>query len=176
MVYTGEHGSYHWVASSTQIDSLKDLVLRHHRGLYLVITSFDSGSLVLVDEQKAAGWTMQGRVAVSPLLSGVSSIPEDQYDEWYILPQPSFPGQGLEVFVNYGGFTLASPDEVYGDVDPPWDRRSLNALLAIQERFWSQMERILPVTFVAMGDCEVVVSSKGEFIEQVRAAASHASE
>ena len=43
--------------------------------------------------------------------------------------------------------------------------------IAIQERFWAQMERVDPVSYIAMGDLDVVVSKRREFIENLRAGA-----
>ena len=73
--------------------------------------------------------------------------------------------------MNYGGFTLVPIEEIYKTFDPTWERGGLNYLVPIQDRFWSQMERVDPVSYIAMGDHDVVVSKRREFIEQLRAGA-----
>ncbi|MFN0020569.1 MAG: hypothetical protein ACKVP0_20105 [Pirellulaceae bacterium] len=71
-----------------------------------------------------------------PLLVG-DFIRHDQYDEWYVVKYPKFETTGNEIFVNYYGFTLVSPEETYKTYDPTWDRLGLDWVLPIQARFWS---------------------------------------
>jgi hypothetical protein len=104
------------------------------------------------------GWAGRGAVAVSPPLGEAVEIPHDQYDEWYVLSDPAAVN-GAEVFVNYGGFSLAAPA-----ASPDW-------LAPIRERFWAQLGRVRPESFVAMGDNDVIVSRNSRFIQAVRAAA-----
>jgi hypothetical protein len=106
----------------------------------------------------------------SPLVEGLD-IPHDQYDEWYLFEEPPPAAWQPEVFVNYGGFTLAPIADILSTYDPTWDRRGLDYLVPIQERFWAQLERVDPVTYGAVGDYDVVVSKRREFIERLRAQA-----
>ena len=171
MIYTGSHGEYSWLVSGSQIWSLTDLVLRFHRGLRLCITCFDSGPLRLVDEEIAQGWTTQGQVTISPPLIEGMSIPHDQYDEWYLLDTPRFEKPDIEVFVNYGGLTLVAPAETCKTFDPTWERMGLDWLAGVQERFWLQLERLQPASYVAVGDNDIVVSRNHRFVQSVREAA-----
>jgi hypothetical protein len=45
---------------------------------------------------------------------------------------------------------------------------------AVQERFWSQLQRLKPESYVASGDRDVVVSRNQRFIDGVRQAAERA--
>ncbi len=171
MVDTGKQGGHHWLVSPSQVWPLTDLVLRFHHGLHLCVTAFDSGPIRPSEDEIAQGWTMQGNVMVSPPLNSTLSIPRDQYDEWYILARPAFAGAEIEVFVNCGGFTLVAPEETYKTFDPTWMRQGLDWLTPIQERFWSQLERLNPETYVAVGDNDVVVSRNRRFIQAVQDAA-----
>jgi hypothetical protein len=108
---------------------------------------------------------------VSPPLDAALVIPYDQYDEWYLLDEPPHPGWEPEVFVNYGGFTLLPIEEIYKTFDPTCERGGLDYLVPIQERFWAQIERVDPVSYIATGDLDVVVSKRREFIEHLRAGA-----
>jgi hypothetical protein len=106
---------------------------------------------------------------VSPPLAEGLDIPLDQYDEWYFLDEPPRPEWRPEVFVNYGGFTLLPVEEIYKTYDPTWDKHGLDYLVPIQERFWAEVEQVDPISYIAMGDQDVVVSKRREFIEQLRA-------
>lgn len=170
MIQTGEHGEYRWLVSG-EVRPLTALVLQFHRGLRLWITSFDSGPLRLGDEEVAEGWTTKGEVAVSPPLTEGLAVPHDEFDEWYLLDRPAFETDEIEVFVNFGRFTLVPPAETYQTFDPTWEKAGLDWLAPIQERFWRQLGRLKPETYVAMGDHDVVVSRNDRFIQSVREAA-----
>jgi hypothetical protein len=40
----------------------------------------------------------------------------------------------------------------------------------VQERFWKQMARVRPLSYVAMGDNDVIVTRNQEFVSQFRIA------
>ena len=168
MVHTGEHDEYHWLVSTSQIWPLTDLMLRFNGGLHVCITSFDSGPIRLSQEEISQGWSMQGKVAISPPIIDSLTIPHDQYDEWYILAQPAFDEIEIEVFVNYGAFTVVSLAETCKTFDPSWEKNGLDWLAPIQERFWSQLQIIKPEIYIGMGDNDVVVSRNRDFIQSVR--------
>ncbi len=106
---------------------------------------------------------------VSPPLAEELDIPHDGYDEWYLLDEPPSSEWQPEVFVNYGSFTLVSTEELYKSYDPTWDCHGLEWLDPIQERFWEQLERVNPVSYIAIGGYDVVVSQRREFIERLQA-------
>jgi hypothetical protein len=169
VIRTGRQGLYNWLVVPTSSTSLVEWTIRFHPGLRLCITAFDGGSISPSPEELAEGWITRGKVLVSPPLAEGLHIPLDQYDEWYLLAEPPPSAWEPEVFVNYGGFTLESVDEIYKTFDPTWDRRGLDYLVPIQERFWSQPERISPVSYIAMGDQDVVVTQIPEFTELLKA-------
>ncbi|APW63947.1 hypothetical protein [Paludisphaera borealis] len=171
MVQSGRWGSYYWLVSSRELPTLEAATLRFHPGDRLCITSIDSGTCRLYPEEIAAGWTAGRNVAVSPPVDDGIDIPRDQYDEWYLLDRPPAHEWQPEVFVNYGGYTLVAVEESYRTFDPTLDRHGLDYLFPIQERFWAQIERIDPISYVAMGDKDVVVSKRLEFIKHLRAGA-----
>src|SRR5258708_2530582 len=134
------------------------------------ISSCDSGPLRPMADEVARGWTSQGIVAISPPLIDGLPIPNDQYDEWYLVDNATFDKCEIEVFVNCGRFTLVAPADIYKTFDPTWEKRGLDYLAPIQERFWLQMQQLKPETYVAMGDNEVIVSRNQQFIEAVNEA------
>jgi hypothetical protein len=145
--------------------------VRFHPQARLCITACDGGPISPCPEEQARGWIVRGNVLVSPPLAEGLEIPHDQYDEWYLLDEPPPSDWSPEVFVNYGGFTLVPIEEIYKTYDPTWDRHGLDYLVPIQERFWAQVERVNPVSYIAMGDQDIVVSRRRDFVEQLRAGA-----
>lgn len=150
MKFTGKRGDYFWV--EWRDDFLSDLLSAFPQlvlGKYLVNTSFDSGSLTLAPEEIEQGWRKHNKLALSPPISDVAYIPKDQYDEWYVFTSPAT-FENYEVFVNYGGFSLESSD-----------------FAEFQERFWRQLERLVPETFLAEGDNLICVTRNEPFYNQV---------
>lgn len=168
MMQSGQHGHFYWLVAPSLPPSLESATLGCHPGAYLCITSYDSGPIRPSPEEQAVGWMSRGKVMISPPLVEGLDIPYDQYDEWYLLAENPPPGWEPEVFVNYEGFTLVPTEEINEAYDPTWGRVGLDGLASIQERFWSQLEHIDPISYIAMGDRDVVVSKRPEFIERLR--------
>lgn len=163
MLAFGSHGQYEWLVTDQQFDILRvspDVVL----GKYVAITSFDSGPLALTDDEKAAGWESRGKVAYSPNVQSVASLPRAGYDEWYIFDHPIDLGishiednlfevpqeQGhVSVFVNYG-FAPHPPERA-----------------SLATRFWPQIERIRPESYVADHDYLTFVSANKALFSSV---------
>jgi len=147
VVNSGFHGAYEWLTTiSHDFDSLLTLCPTTVRGKYVAVTSFDSGSLDLNAEEKAAGWETRNGIAYSPLIESIGTLPErGGFDEWYVFETPvDLGGKGrgnifeaplsagqVEVLVNFGeGF----------DLHQPADLVSL---------FWRQLEWIRPESYIA---------------------------
>jgi hypothetical protein len=149
MKSTGKRGNYFWV--EWRDDFLGDLLSAFPQivlGKYLVNTSFDSGSLSLVQEEIEQGWRKHKELTLSPPIKEVSLIPKDQYDEWYVFSSPTT-FENYEVFVNYGGFSLQ------------------DFLVEIQERFWQQLERLAPESFLSEGEHLICVTRNESLFNQV---------
>lgn len=166
MLTVGSQGAYEWLVTDQQFDLLRicpDVAI----GKYVAITSFDSGPLVLADEEKSAGWESRSNIAYSPKIQDIESVPRAEYDEWYIFVAPfdlgtSHLGENVfevpqekghvSVFVN-DGFALH-----------PAERTSLANL------FWPQIERIRPESYVADNDYLTFISAnKALFISVLNA-------
>src|SRR5262245_27310669 len=122
MVHIGKYRGYDWLATGAQIESLGDLMRQYHPGSFLCVTAFDGGPLRLDDDEISRGWRAQGDVMISPPLNESIDLPQDQYDEWYIFPLAAFPEPAPEIFVNYGGFTLVSSEDLYKTFDPACEK------------------------------------------------------
>jgi hypothetical protein len=153
----GSHGNYQWLTTAhgdihTLLRLCPDLVLAK----YLAVTSLDSGARHLTEEEKGSGWFTADAgkihreendpireerfIAYSPKIASIHGLPNevhdeccDGYDEWYLFEDPPTPTE-IEVFVNWEGFRL---------YDPIWKGHIA--------RFWEQLERIRPQSYIAVG-------------------------
>ena len=165
MVERGEHGDYRWFEG--QFHGLPDLVVACHLGLRLAVSSFDSGFFHPTADETEDGWTVQGSVALSPTLRVGMELPSDQYDEWYVFDDGSSPDWSPEVFVNLGTFTVVPAEELKRRRDPSWEANAYEWLRPVQKRLWNQMERVRPVTYIAMGERDIVVTRSQEFASRL---------
>src|SRR3954470_18002598 len=82
---TGIQGEQLWLSSTElTLDDLPEVCPQIVAGKYVAITSFDSGSLVPTQEEKALGWEYRAGVAYSPRITSPDILPHDGYDEWYV--------------------------------------------------------------------------------------------
>lgn len=140
---SGERDGYWWGESRTK--SLSDIlrVCPHIIiGKFVAVTACDSGPLFASDGV-TPGWEMIGRIAFSPRIESVRQLPQGGFDEWYIFREPTR-FEEVEVFVNYEKFTLRSRSAGDG---------------GMQDRFWEQMGRVQPESFIADGLSLVVVTA-----------------
>jgi hypothetical protein len=166
-MWLGKFENYYWFVSASAVWTLADLIKKHHANEILHITAFDSGPIAPNKEEIESGWSKDGKIMISPPLSSRIEIPHEQFDEWYVSTSKlSFPSE-LEIFVNYGGFTLASPEELTKDDDPTWERGRYDYLYPMHDRFWKQLSIINPSTYVSSGDLDIVVSKNKELINEV---------
>ena len=70
--------------------------------------------------------------------------------------------------MDYGGFSLVPVDKQLENFDPTWERDVLNWLRPIQRRFWDQLKKLNPETYVLMGDRNIIVSKKVRLLETLR--------
>jgi hypothetical protein len=136
-MFTGKRNGYAWVEWEWHTEFIADLLPAFPQlvvGKYLVNTTFDSGPLSLSQKETSLGWLKYDKLALSPVIGDVDEVPYCHYSEWYVFASPvTF--DDYEVFINYGGFSLELPD-----------------FETLQERFWSQLERLAPESFLAEGD------------------------
>lgn len=162
-LFTGIHNGWTWLVVRETLPNPADFVIEHHQGHHLCISAFDSGRITPTQAEQSIGWKLVNDLMVSPPLTRRLHIPCDEYYEWYVFsPLPS----SLEVpelFVNYGGFNLADPRALAASQDPTWDRANYDWLFPLQERFWANLQRLNPVTYVASGDADVIVTRNPEF-------------
>ena len=145
-ISTGEHGEFRWLTAQYEVDALARLCPYVVIGKYLAVTSFDSGSLTLSEQETKAGWQSRNGIAYSPRIESVDNLPRaDGYDEWYVFESPADLGKLLDTnifessiepgkfyaFVNYLHFALHD--------------RQIPYLLDL---FWTQMSWVCPESFL----------------------------
>ena len=106
-----------------------------------------------------AGWQVAGDTAISPIVRSPSDVPTDNsYDEWYVYEAaPAL--SAVEVFINYGAFSLRDPSE-HSQTDAI-SRGSVEWLAWLrdaQNRFWNQLLRLNPESYLADGDNVICVT------------------
>jgi hypothetical protein len=170
-IASGAHGKWMWIVVRQLIRDLPTLTQKHHCGQRLCITAFDSGPINPSDEEQALGWTLMDDIMVSPPLTSQLDIPCDTHDEWYVFRKLPDSFNLAERYVNYFGFTLANPRELSETQDPTWDRTNFDWLIPIQERFWADIERLNPSSYVCSGDAEIVVTQDTTFAARILEAA-----
>jgi hypothetical protein len=160
-VVTGSRGAYFWLtALHHDMSWLFHICPQLLLGKYIAVTSFDSGSLILTDEEKRAGWENRNEIAYSPLIESIQGLPESKcagFDEWYIFESssdlgqlsdanvfeaPLAPGQ-VFTFVNFLGFALHNPE--------------VKELVGL---FWRQIDWIQPESYIADGEAFLTVVSR----------------
>lgn len=141
-MWHGVSGAYRWFESSSlTAGALLDRCPEVWLGKYAAITSIDSGPMVLSDDEMQGGWTEAGGVAYSPRLVSLEHVPSTEYEEVYFFACPTILGD-VEEFVNYFGFSLRDPSGTELE----------DFLREAQKRFWHQMDRLAPESYVAEGD------------------------
>jgi hypothetical protein len=154
--FLGARDGYRWYQSAQpSLGELLDRVPSLVVGRYVAVTSYDSGPLRLGEDEHRIGWTSSEAVAYSPHIANPREIPTDGYDEWYVFRRTTSL-ERPEVFVNYGRFGLQSPGPFLDRLDPTWDsslaREQDDWLATCQRRFWNQLARLQPETYLAEGD------------------------
>jgi hypothetical protein len=165
---TGSRGAYLWLtASHGRLDSVLVACPQAVLYKYLAITSLDSGSVKLNEEEKQLGWENRNGIAYSPKIQSIEKLPHESYDEWYVFKASTDIGElqqrnafegplqqgNLAIFVNFGGFSLQDP-----------------VMQDLADLFWRQLEAIRPESYIADGDFLNFVTCNRELFEIVRAA------
>lgn len=167
-LHVGSQDGYDWLVSTDTLGDLLRVCPNVVLGKYVAVASFDSGPLVLNDEERASGWHAKNGIAYSPRIERIEMLPRDQYDEWYVFPNQVEFGElvpadrnifqsvmekgQVHVFINFGGFQFHLPDY----------RRDIGEL------FWQQIGWIKPESYLGDGDWLNFVTSRKDLFAAVR--------
>ena len=170
-IFTGSQHDYDWLAYHGGYSVLHKVIHACPKillGNFLAITAFDSGPLRLTDEEKSAGWWSDDKIAFSPQIDDIDSVPCDQFDEWLIFNGPPKELGDVEIFVNYGNFSIAALEQIHDPWEPTWDKSALDIDRELQEQFWSQLVRVAPESYLAEGDAFLFASQNSSLVDCVR--------
>jgi hypothetical protein len=166
---TGSYGVYLWLTTGQHdLHTLLRRCPQVLRGRYIVVTSHDSGPLLLSEEEKREGWQSRNEIAYSPQLASVDKLRHGMcsgFDEWYVFESPRDLGKiwlgnifespttagHVSTFVNFAGFALHNPNV-----------RDLVNL------FWKQIDWIQCESYIADGDLLTFVSRNRDAFDAVR--------
>lgn len=171
-MFTGKQGRYYWLEQvNLRFGDVLKICPEFVEGKYLVITSFDSGSLTLTDEEFGKGWLQHDDLAINPFIESVNDIPYDEYDEWYIFSKAPLL-EGFKVFVNDSLFSLRDPEYLTLDAAPTWDlvgrRDQAERVKDLQELFWLQLELKEPETYISAGDKFILATKKQDLYKKIK--------
>jgi hypothetical protein len=170
--FSGRHGDFQWLEepSNLILGDLIDHCPHVLLGRYLAVATLDARPFTPTEEESKAGWTGHNGVGYSPRLTNLTNLPWEQDDEWYLFTQPTTIGP-LERFVNWGGFSLRDPQHLLDEADPTWDligiKETADLTRQVQERFWRQIERIAPESYIAHGYRFIFVSTDSQVYASV---------
>ena len=179
-LYTGKQNDYFWLArpvdargSSRPLAHLLQTCPEVVLDKVVVVTSLDGGPLPLTSQQASEGWERHGEIAISPRISNTGVLPFKWFDEWYVFHEPTVPAD-VEVFVNYGTFSLGDPrpaiSTMYAGSDEEIVERIVEGVVKLREKFWAQMERIKPKSYMANGNSFIFVTHDSDLFEKAAGA------
>jgi hypothetical protein len=147
-VNVGSHGGYEWLTTiSHDFDSFLTLCPTTVLGKYVAVTSFDSGSLDLNDEEKAIGWRTRNGIAYSPVIESLVRLPQrGGFDEWYVFGTPVDLGEKGQGNI-FEAPSSAGQVECFVNFAEAFDLHQPNDLVPL---FWRQLEWIRPESYIAV--------------------------
>lgn len=173
----GKNGKWMWLTSKAAC--MGDLIEKCPQSIvdkFVLVTSLDSGLVILNEQQLNDGWKYlvkeshnpdfkdqpqrEGVFSLSPRVSNPADIPRDichgnMYDEWYVFNSPP-QIESAEVFINWGGFGFS-----IGHI-------GLNELEkhSFEDRFWNQLSVINPHAYIADNGTLLFSTADGNLYEQ----------
>lgn len=164
---TGRLKNYQWVEFTEYQLLLVEDIIESHIGMFLHIASFEGDPISPTEEAIKQGWQLLGKIMVSPPIDSKMEVPYDGFDEWYFFEEPTKLPDDIEIFINYGNFSLVPVDQQLEEFDPTWESDSLDWLRPIQQRFWSQASKLNPETYVSIGDKDIIVTKNGHLLDKL---------
>ncbi len=168
----GAHGTYRWLATEQSLDDLLTLCPGLVAGMYLAVTSFDSGSYHPSEEETANGWDLRNGIAYSPRIENPSAVPREGWDEWYLFDHP----------VDLGGLATRGSNPFTSELIHGHVHAFVNSAFSphrddsdsMAPYFWRQFDWICPRSYIA--ECDyfllLITDNAGVFrdaCDQVRA-------
>jgi hypothetical protein len=148
----GAHGDYKWLSSRHELDDLVRLCPSVVLGKYIAVTSTDSGYLAPIDIEKLNGWESRQRIAYSPLVQSVETLPRDGWDEWFVFTRPT------DLGISRLGSNIFDPPLKEGEVGDFVNYNFRPDMQSLADLFWSQIDRVRPESYIAENECLTFVT------------------
>jgi hypothetical protein len=152
---TGARDSYHWLTSPSDLDQFLELFPDAVLGKYLAVTSIDSGSFEVSEEERKLGWDSRGGIAYSPSIRSVDELPNrtrsdrcDAFHEWYAFDAAKDLGELSEESIFE---TRLEPGRVFSFVNYYDFLLHGKGAEHLVNLFWRQLEWIQPESYIADG-------------------------
>lgn len=165
---------FEWLVCDGQLREYWRLIPRYFKSRSLVIACYNSGPLSPTKQETGLGWQeIQGGLLSPPLMEGLS-LPQDQFDEWWIFDSSVMANRlpRYNCFVNHIGWTLQKPQELESYFHPTWERGSFDWLIPIQQSFWEMVKTYDPLAFISGGDKLIIATRHSMFLDAVEKIAS----
>jgi hypothetical protein len=149
---TGSRGSYHWLTTPCGLNEFLDLFPDGVVGKRLAVTSIDSGSLEISEEERKLGWDSRGGIAYSPQIRSLSELPNrthsdccDTFHEWYVFDVAKDMGE-----LSRGNVFEArlEPGQVFSFVNYHCILHD-DRVKDLHDLFWRQLDWIQPESYIA---------------------------
>ena len=174
----GKNGKWSWLSSKAAC--MSDVVEKCPQSVidkFVLVTSLDSGLVILDEERIKNGWKyvgkkaqnpeltsnykVEGEFALSPRVTNPADIPKDichgnTYDEWYVFTSPP-QIEAAEVFINWGGFGFSIGHIGLYELEGH----------TFEDRFWNQLSAINPHAYLADNGTLLFATADGGLFEQV---------
>lgn len=151
----GQQGNYKWLEMAyPSVWDLLKVAPQIVTDKYVSITR-DANSVELSSEEIKQGWRNHGpmdELVISPLIAAVNQLPHNPWEEWYVFAEPT-EIKDYEVFVSQNGFSLIADTSAW--------------VIQALEKFWSQIERVGPESYLADTDYLIWVTTDFLLFEQV---------
>ena len=154
----GINDNFYYMQSFDENDSIYkfyDLFKEHFIGKYVAITAFDSGPLIIANDESEIGWYNVEKVAFSPLIKQDTLVPSGGFDEWYIFNDVSSNFKPTEILVNFAEIKIC------------------NEALTIQQKitydiFWKEVKRNSPCMYLAEGGTLILATKDKKLFNKVK--------
>jgi hypothetical protein len=160
-IKSGNRSGYWWIETNVDdqnitsfINYFPDFIL--HKTLAIV--AFDGDSFMPTEDELKRGWIFKNDIAYFNNLNAVelkTPIFDNQYDQWLLFDKYT-EFAPIDIYVNYGGFTLADDDKNHVFQQN------------LREKFWTDIFTVKPSSFILCGDKFIYGTTRKQEIETLK--------
>lgn len=157
-IKSGNRSGYWWIETNADDKNITSFV-NHFADFILnktlAIVAFDGDSFVPTEDELRRGWIFKNEIAYFSSLNAEelkTPIFDNSYDQWLLFDKYT-EFAPIDIYVNYGGFTLAD------------DVKALDFQQNLRDKFWTDIATIKPSNFILYGDNFIYGTARKEEIE-----------